>query len=67
MPEAIGIYEVVSDMYPRSIVACRGAADACRVAGDREHAVLWYGRLLALDPGNAYAVEQLRLLGVTPH
>jgi pimeloyl-ACP methyl ester carboxylesterase len=64
--EAIALFKLNVEMYPKSFNTYDGLAEAYMVQGDREAAVKNYKRSLALNPNNTNAVTMLKKLGAAP-
>ncbi|WP_428377212.1 DUF2306 domain-containing protein [Lichenicoccus sp.] len=62
-PEAIGIFELNVESYPRSGNVYDSLAEAYMDSGDTPRAIAFYERSLTLTPGNANALRMLRRLG----
>lgn len=65
--DALTLMKLIVSLYPQSGNAYDSLAEAYARSGDRVRARENYQRSLALDPANANAVEQLRLLGSQPY
>jgi tetratricopeptide (TPR) repeat protein len=61
--EAIEIFRLNTEMFPRSGNAFDSLGEAYMIKGDRERAIENYKRSLELDPRNANAVAMLKKLG----
>ena len=61
--EAIEIFRLNTEMFPRSGNAFDSLGEAYMIKGDRERAIENYKRSLELDPRNANAVVMLKKLG----
>ncbi|MFN7107268.1 MAG: tetratricopeptide repeat protein [Brevundimonas sp.] len=64
--DALTLMKLIVSLYPQSGNAYDSLAEAYARSGDRVRARENYQRSLALDPANANAAEQLRLLGADP-
>jgi pimeloyl-ACP methyl ester carboxylesterase len=64
--EAIALFKLNVEMYPKASNAYDSLAEAYMVHGDREAAITNYRRSLALNPNNTNAVTMLKKLGATP-
>jgi dienelactone hydrolase len=60
--EAIRIFALNVEAFPASANARASLADAYRIAGDKERAILNYKKALALDPANENAKRRLKQL-----
>ncbi len=61
--EAVKIFELTVEAYPRSANAYDSLGEAYGAQGQREKAIASYKKSLELDSGNRNAVEQLKKLG----
>lgn len=61
-PEAIGVFRLNVEAYPRSSNARDGLGDGYLRAGDRAHAIEQYRQALQLDPKNLASAASLRKL-----
>lgn len=61
--EAVTIFELDVDAYPRSGDAFDSLGEAYLAKGNREKAIASYKKSLELNPVNFNAVEQLKKLG----
>jgi len=60
--EAVAIFQVNVEAYPRSGNAYDSLAEACLAAGDKMQALVYYRRSLELNPKNAIAGRMLEKL-----
>jgi hypothetical protein len=60
VPDAIAVFRLNVEAYPRSANAYDSLAEAYLAAGDRAQAIANYRRVLEIDPGNASAADALR-------
>jgi tetratricopeptide (TPR) repeat protein len=61
-PEAIAIFKLNAETYPRSANVYDSLAEAYWAGGDRDQAIRNYQRSLTLDPQNENARDQLKKL-----
>lgn len=59
IPEAIAIFTINVDAYPKSANVYDSLGEACMEAGDKDAAIANYERSVELDPTNANAVQML--------
>jgi tetratricopeptide (TPR) repeat protein len=64
--EAIALFKLNVEMYPKAFNAYDSLAEAYMVQGDREAAITNYRRSLTLNPNNTNAVTMLKKLGAAP-
>ena len=62
VPEAIAIFKLNAEAYPRSANVYDSLAEAYWAGGDRDQAIRNYQRSLALNPQNGNARDQLKKL-----
>lgn len=62
IPEAIAIFKLNVEMFPRSAYSYDGLADAAAEKGDQKAAVTYFAKSLSLDPANGYALDALARL-----
>jgi tetratricopeptide (TPR) repeat protein len=60
--EAVEIFKLNAEVYPRSVNVYDSLAEAYMINGDKELAIKNYERSLELDPNNTNAVEMLKKL-----
>jgi tetratricopeptide (TPR) repeat protein len=63
IPEAIEIFKLNVEAYPRSSNVYDSQGEAYMINGDREQAIMNYEKSLELDPNNSNAAEMLKKLG----
>ena len=61
--EAIEVFRLNVESYPRSWNVYDSLAEGYKVRGDRERAIEYYRKSLELNPGNLGAMSQLKELG----
>ncbi len=66
MPEAIALFKLNVEMYPKGFNTYDSLAEVFMTQGDREAAIKNYRKSLALNPHNTNAVTMLKKLGVAP-
>ena len=60
--EAIEIFKLNTDAYPKSSNAYDSLAEAYQVSGNKELAIKNYQQAVELDPTNLHAVDMLKKL-----
>jgi tetratricopeptide (TPR) repeat protein len=60
VPDALAVFRLNVEAYPRSANAHDSLAEGWLAAGDRAQAIASYRRVLEIDPGNANAADALR-------
>ncbi|MDT7605435.1 MAG: hypothetical protein QOF61_3432 [Acidobacteriota bacterium] len=66
VPEAIALFKLNVEMYPRASNPYDSLGEAYAAQGDRAAAIKNYRKSLALDPNNTNAADWLKKLGATP-
>lgn len=64
--QAIGLFRYNTERHPRSANAWDSLGEACEKANARNDAIASYRRSLELNPDNAHATKQLKLMAGTP-
>jgi CubicO group peptidase (beta-lactamase class C family) len=62
LAEAVAIFELNLEMYPKSAYSYDGLADVAIERGEEDKAIAWFEKSLSLDPTNTYATEGLERL-----
>ena len=60
--QALAVFMLNVEFYPQSANCYDSLAEAFMKSGDREQAIIYYNRALALNPNNQNAVEKLKIL-----